>query len=104
MFTTIDSFDVGVLEQLPLLDDTVDLFMSRDADSPLLFREEDTVRELLASDRMFHVTREHPKILRSYSWRCYWFIDEELAYLSLIHSFDRFGRRKQSRSVGSQSE
>ncbi|XP_046449582.1 uncharacterized protein LOC124198012 isoform X3 [Daphnia pulex] len=46
---------------LPLLDDLVDTFMSRDADSPIIRREEDAVREWLSGDRIFHVMRDHPK-------------------------------------------
>lgn len=39
----------------------VDAFMSRDADSPIISREEDAVREWLCTDRIFHVMRDHPK-------------------------------------------
>lgn len=37
--------------------------MSRDSDSRIIPREEDAVREWLASDRMFHIMRDHP-------WHC----------------------------------
>ncbi len=48
------------LIQLPLLDDLVDTFMSWDADSPIIPREEDAVREWLSGDKIFHVMRDHP--------------------------------------------
>ncbi|KAI9563629.1 hypothetical protein GHT06_011093 [Daphnia sinensis] len=48
---------------LPLLDSMVDTLMSRDSDSQIIPREEDAVREWLASDRMFHIMRDHP-------WHC----------------------------------
>ncbi len=50
-------FDSG---QLPLLDDMVDTFMSRDSDSAIISREEDSVREWLASNKTFHIMRDHP--------------------------------------------
>ncbi|XP_032791049.2 uncharacterized protein LOC116928079 [Daphnia magna] len=46
---------------LPLLDEMVDDFMSRDADSPIIPREEEAVREWFKSNRLFHVMRDHPK-------------------------------------------
>ena len=44
---------------LPLLDDMVDMFMSRDADSLILQREVDAVQEWLSSDKAFHIMRDH---------------------------------------------
>ena len=37
--------------------------MPRDSDSRIIPREEDAVREWLASDRVFHIMRDHP-------WQC----------------------------------
>ncbi|KZS08982.1 Uncharacterized protein APZ42_026988 [Daphnia magna] len=46
---------------LPLLDDMVDTFMSRDSDSLIVVpREQDAVREWLASDDIFHTMKDHP--------------------------------------------
>nr|CAH0110641.1 unnamed protein product [Daphnia galeata] len=45
---------------LPLLDDMVDMLMSRDSDSRIIPREKAAVREWLASDRIFHIMRDHP--------------------------------------------
>ncbi len=47
--------------QLPLLDDMVDILMSRDSDSVIITREQDAVREWLASNKTFHLMRDHPK-------------------------------------------
>ena len=44
---------------LPLLDPTVDLFMSRDADSYIFEREIAAVQEWLNSSIVFHVMRDH---------------------------------------------
>jgi hypothetical protein len=38
----------------------VDVLMSRDSDSRIIPREEAAVREWLASDRIFHIMRDHP--------------------------------------------
>ena len=46
--------------QLPLLDDRVDIFMSRDTDSVILPREVAAVHEWLESNQTFHVMRDHP--------------------------------------------
>ncbi|XP_045028866.1 uncharacterized protein LOC116920980 [Daphnia magna] len=46
---------------LPLLDEMVDMSMSRDSDSAIIAREEDAVREWLASDRTYHIMRDHPQ-------------------------------------------
>ncbi|XP_046637085.1 uncharacterized protein LOC124315451 [Daphnia pulicaria] len=48
---------------LPLLDDMVDTLMSRDSDSQIIPREQDAVNEWLASDRIFHIMRDH-------HWHC----------------------------------
>ncbi|XP_046632183.1 uncharacterized protein LOC124311857 [Daphnia pulicaria] len=45
---------------LPLLDDMVDSFMSRDTDSLIIHREVDAVHEWLASNTTFHIMRDHP--------------------------------------------
>ncbi|XP_059351264.1 uncharacterized protein LOC130702814 [Daphnia carinata] len=37
----------------------VDTFMSRDSDSPIIQREKDAVIEWLASDKVFHIMRDH---------------------------------------------
>jgi hypothetical protein len=42
------------------MDNLVDTFMSRDADSPIIPQEEDAVREWLSGDRIFHIMRDHP--------------------------------------------
>ena len=44
---------------LPLLDPTVDFFMSRDADSYIFDREIDAVQEWLNGSAAFHVMRDH---------------------------------------------
>ena len=44
---------------LPLLDPTVDFFMSRDADSYIFEREIDAVEEWLDAETAFHVMRDH---------------------------------------------
>ena len=44
---------------LPLGDPTVDIFCSRDLDSTILSREEDAVREFIASDMLLHTMRDH---------------------------------------------
>ena len=44
---------------LPLLDPSVDCFMSRDTDSKVLKREADAVNEWLQSPSTFHVMRDH---------------------------------------------
>lgn len=49
------------MHQLPLLDERVDVFMSRDAVSEILHRENKAVREWLASDRLYHIMRDHPQ-------------------------------------------
>ena len=46
--------------QLPLLDELVDAFMSRDTDSLILPREQYAVEDWLISDKTFHVMRDHP--------------------------------------------
>ncbi|XP_059351552.1 uncharacterized protein LOC130689401 [Daphnia carinata] len=46
---------------LPLLDEMVDMLMSRDSDTAIITREQDAVREWLASDRDFHIMRDHPR-------------------------------------------
>lgn len=46
--------------QLPLLDDAVDVLLSRDTDSPIIQREVDAVHEWLGSNRIFHLMRDHP--------------------------------------------
>lgn len=50
----------SILIQLPLLDELVDTFMSRDSDSKIIPREAEAVREWLASDKVFHIMRDHP--------------------------------------------
>nr|CAH0101595.1 unnamed protein product [Daphnia galeata] len=45
---------------LPLLDDLVDTVMSRDADSAIISREKEAVTEWLASNKSFHIMRDHP--------------------------------------------
>ncbi|KAK4005953.1 hypothetical protein OUZ56_011079 [Daphnia magna] len=51
--------ELNVGAHLPLLDEMVDAFMSRDSDSLIIQREQDAVAEWLASDRVFHIMRDH---------------------------------------------
>ncbi|EFX63383.1 hypothetical protein DAPPUDRAFT_335530 [Daphnia pulex] len=51
---------------LPMLDKMVDTVMSRDSDSRIIPREEDAVREWLASDRIYHIMRDHPNHCTSF--------------------------------------
>lgn len=44
----------------PVFDETVDVLISRDADSRLNLREKAAVDEWLASDKNFHIMRDHP--------------------------------------------
>jgi len=46
---------------LPLIDPTVDFFMSRDADSPILKREAAAVQHWLETNRTFHIMRDNPR-------------------------------------------
>ncbi len=52
-----DRFNIG---QLPLLDYMVDTMMSRDSDSAIIAREQAAVSEWLASNKTFHLMRDHP--------------------------------------------
>lgn len=45
---------------LPCSDKEVDVMLSRDADSRLSLREKSAVDEWLASDKLFHIIRDHP--------------------------------------------
>ena len=45
---------------VPIADFSVDVMCSRDLDSPILQREEDAIREWLASNKIMHVMRDHP--------------------------------------------
>jgi hypothetical protein len=47
--------------QLPMLDDMVDTLMSRDSDSVIITREQDAVAEWLASNKTYHIMRDHPQ-------------------------------------------
>jgi hypothetical protein len=47
--------------QLPMLDELVDTLMSRDSDSAIYQREVDAVAEWLASNKTFHLMRDHPQ-------------------------------------------
>lgn len=52
---------MGFLLQLPLLNDSVDVMISRDSDSYITDRELAAVHEWMSSDEhMFHVMRDHP--------------------------------------------
>ena len=44
----------------PIADDFVDVFESRDLDSPLIQREKDSVDVWLEDRKLFHVMRDHP--------------------------------------------
>lgn len=44
-----------------MLDDLVDISLSRDSDSPLLPREEAAVGEWLKSNQTFHIMRDDPR-------------------------------------------
>ncbi|XP_046640966.1 uncharacterized protein LOC124326279 isoform X2 [Daphnia pulicaria] len=46
---------------LPMLDDMVDTLMSRDSDSVIITREQDAVAEWLASNKTYHIMRDHPQ-------------------------------------------
>ena len=52
---------------LPLLDHSVDRFMSRDTDSVMLEREVHAVNQWLQSPATFHLMRDHP-------WHCILFL------------------------------
>ncbi|CAG0889970.1 unnamed protein product, partial [Darwinula stevensoni] len=45
---------------LPMMDPLVDIFVSRDSDSPLSEREAAAVKEWLESKYIFHAMRDHP--------------------------------------------
>ncbi len=44
---------------IPIDDDSVDIFLSRDLDSPILSREREAVQEWEESDKIFHFMRDH---------------------------------------------
>ena len=46
---------------LPLFDKKVDVFICRDADSRLSYREKAAVDEWLESNKALHIMRDHPK-------------------------------------------
>jgi len=46
--------------QIPLLDDLVDIVLSRDSDSLIIERELLAVTEWIESDNAFHLMRDHP--------------------------------------------
>ena len=57
----ITSFISGRLHRfIAIADPFVDVFMSRDIDSPILEREVTSVNEWLLSQKLFHVMRDHP--------------------------------------------
>ena len=45
---------------LPTLDPQVEIFMSRDLDSPIKPREVEAVEEWVKSEKALHVMRDHP--------------------------------------------
>lgn len=45
----------------PSFDSDVDVFISRDVDSQILYREVDCVRNWMNSDKQFHIMRDHPQ-------------------------------------------
>ena len=45
---------------LPLIDPTVDLFLSRDSDTQILAREVAAVNQWLRMNSTFHIIRDHP--------------------------------------------
>lgn len=53
-------FKCFLISQLPLLDDMVDTLMSRDSDSAITSREKEAVSDWLASNKSFHIMRDHP--------------------------------------------
>ncbi|KAK4007259.1 hypothetical protein OUZ56_012420 [Daphnia magna] len=62
-----------VENKLPLLDEMVHTLMSRDTDSRIIPREEEAVRAWLASDKIFHIMRDHPAhCLFGYIMGCCW--------------------------------
>ena len=57
----LTSFMSGRLHRyIAFADPFVDLFMSRDLDSPILQREVTSVSEWLSSNKYFHIIRDHP--------------------------------------------
>jgi len=57
--------DLSVIFQMywrfiPIADPSVDVFCSRDLDSAILTREEDAVKEYMASGKILHTMRDHP--------------------------------------------
>jgi hypothetical protein len=50
--------------KLPLLDEMVDTFMSRDSDSRIIARELHAVRQWLTGDKIYHIMRDHPSHCR----------------------------------------
>ena len=67
---------------LPLIDPLVDVFMSRDADSPIIDREVVAVKQWLASDAIFHALRDHPQ-------HCMPFLAGSSSFLSFFLSFGK---------------
>lgn len=55
-----DSVRNSMLRFLPMFDSSVDVMISRDADSRLLKRDKCVVDAWLRSGKMFHIVRDHP--------------------------------------------
>ncbi|KAI9559234.1 hypothetical protein GHT06_016023 [Daphnia sinensis] len=70
---------------LPLLDDMVDALMSRDSDSYIIAREADAVRAWLASDRVFHIMRDHPSHCR-FIVGCCWGVKLSQNRSTIVHA------------------
>lgn len=62
VFGDILSWYPGKMQRfLPLADPLVDIYMSRDVDSPILERETAVVRSWLRSNKTMHFIRDHPE-------------------------------------------
>ena len=53
-------YDGTLWRFLPLLDDNVDIWISRDCDSRISFREKNAVDEWIKSNKCLHIMRDHP--------------------------------------------
>lgn len=61
-FGNILSWYPGKMQRfLPIVDPLVDMYMSRDLDSPILERETTIVRQWLQSNQTIHLIRDHPE-------------------------------------------
>lgn len=61
VYSNLEKTNAMTWRFVPMADKSVDIFCSRDLDSPLLERETEAVSEWLASSEMLHVMRDNPK-------------------------------------------